>query len=103
MKKRIKNINRDILKRKKFLNKEIKKLILKSIFQNLNLKPIIRAKSLKRICELSRNASISKQKNNMCLLTGRGRGVINLTNTSRHKIKEMSRIGGVQNLKIKSW
>ena len=103
MKNKINNINRDLLKRKEFLKKEIKKITLLSIIQNLNTKPIIRANALKKLCAFTRNSSISRQNNNICLLTGRNKGVLNITNLSRHQLKKLSTTGSVQNIKIKSW
>ena len=103
MKNKIKNINKDIIKRKSFLKNEIKKIILKSIIQNLNLKPFIRALALKKINQLKNNSFISKQNNNICLKTGRFKGVIRLTQISRHSMKKMGLIGSLQNIKIKAW
>lgn len=103
MKNKILNINKDKLKRKEYLKKEIKKIILLSLIQNLNLKPIKRALALKKLSNLKRNASISRQNNNICLKTGRTKGVLRLTNLSRHYMKQLSLSGSLQNIKIKSW
>jgi len=103
MKNKILNINKDFVKRRMFIKKEIKKIVLLSIIQNLNLKPIIRANALKKLCAFKRNDSISRQNNNICLMTGRNKGVLNLTNLSRHQIKKLSTVGSIQNFKIKSW
>lgn len=103
MKNKIRNINKDLIKRKMFLRVEIKKMILKSIFQNSNVKPIIRAKILRKLGLFRKNESISRQNNNICLLTGRNKGVLRLNNLSRHMIKKLSTTGDVQNFKIKSW
>jgi hypothetical protein len=43
LKTKILNINKDLIKRKEYNKIEIKKIILKSIIQNKNTKPIIRA------------------------------------------------------------
>ena len=103
MKNKINNINREITKRKKFLKKEIKKIVLKSIIQNLNLKPKIRALAIKKNLHKNNNFYISRQKNNICLQTGRIKGVLNLTNFSRHHIKKLGTTGCLQNIKISSW
>lgn len=103
MKNKINNINKDLIKRKEFLKKEIKKIVLKSIIQNLNLKPKIRSLAFKKIIKLQLESSISKQNNNLCLQTGRFKGVLRLTNLSRHNIKKLSLIGSLQNIKTKSW
>jgi len=43
LKTKILNINKDLIKRKEYNKIEIKKIILKSIIQNKNIQPIIRA------------------------------------------------------------
>lgn len=103
MKNKIRNINKDIVKRKKFLKKEIKFLILKSIIQNLNTKPVIRAYAYKKIIKIQKKSYLSKQNNNICLKTGRFKGALNITQLSRHYIKKLSLNGSLQNIKIKSW
>lgn len=97
------NINKDIMKRKMYLNKEIKKLILKSIIQNLNIKPNIRSLAWKKNSKIKIISSISKQNNNICLNSGRFKGVLKLTQLSRHEMKKIGLIGSLQNIKIKSW
>lgn len=103
IKNKIININKDKIKRKEFLKKEIKKIVLISIIQNLNLKPVKRALALRRLSQLKRFSSISRQNNNICLKTGRNKGVLKLTNLSRHYMKQLSLTGNLQNIKIKSW
>jgi ribosomal protein S14 len=99
LKNNILNINKDLIKRKKYIKKQIKKIILKSIIQNKNLKPIIRSLAFYKLSQLSLKSSISKQ-NNMCLLTGRMGGISKLTNLSRHSMKRLSINGALQNIKI---
>ena len=103
MKNKILNINKDKIKRKEYLKNEIKKIVLISIIQNLNLKPVKRALALKKISHFKRNTFISRQNNNICLKTGRNKGVLKLTNLSRHYMKQLSLHGNLQNIKIKSW
>lgn len=103
VKNKIININKDKIKRKEYLKKEIKKIVLMSIIQNLNIKPIKRALAWRKISQFKREAFISKQNNNICLKTGRNKGVLRLTNLSRHYMKQLSLVGGLQNIKIKSW
>lgn len=102
MKNKIINIKKDILKRKKFTKNEIKRVILKSIIQNKNIKPIVRMKALRRNCNFSHLSFISKQNNNICLKTGRIKGVYNMFNSSRHFIKKVGVLGNLQNIKIAS-
>ena len=103
MKNKINNINKDIIKRKCYLKNEIKKIILKSIIQNMNVKPNIRAAAFKKNCKFKKISYISKQNNNICLKTGRFKGVLKLTNMSRHIMKKLGTTGSLQNIKIKSW
>jgi ribosomal protein S14 len=94
------NIYKDLVKRKKYIKIEIKKLILKSIIQNKNVKPIIRASASYKLSRLSLFSSISKQNNNICLKTGRIKGVYNITNMSRHYMKQIGAENNLQNFKI---
>lgn len=103
MKNKIINIKKDILKRKKFTKTEIKKILLKSVIQNKNIKPIIRAKALRKSYKFSYLSYISKQNNNICLKTGRIKGVYNMFNLSRHSIKKIGVLGNLQNIKVASW
>lgn len=99
MKNKIKNINKDFLKRNVNIKKELKKLVLRSIIQNLNIKPNIRALAIKKLAKISLNHSISKQNNNLCLLSGRYKGVLKLTQITRHEIKKKAIKGSLQNIK----
>ena len=103
MKNKIINIRKDILKRKKFTKIEIKKIILRSIIQNKNVKPLVRIKAARKNCNFSYLSFISKQNNNICLKTGRIKGVYKMFNTSRHFIKKIGMLGNLQNIKIASW
>ena len=102
LKNNILNINKNLLKKKKYLKNEIKKIILKSIIQNKNLKPITRSLAFYKLSQLPLKASISKQYN-ICLLTGRSKSVYKITNLSRHTMKKLSINGNLQNIKIASW
>lgn len=97
------NIKKEFLKKKKFLKNEIKKIILKSITNNKNIKPIIRANAYYKLSKLKISSSISKQKNNICLKTGRIGGVYKFSNFSRHYIKKLFDQNNLQNIKIKNW
>lgn len=103
IKNNILNIKKEYIKRKKFLKNEIKTIILKSIINNQNIKPIIRANASYKLSKFIQNSTISKQKNNICLKTGRIGGVYKLTNFSRHYIKKLFDRNDLQNLKIKNW
>lgn len=103
MKNKIINIKKDLLKRKKYTKVEIKRILLKSIIQNKNVQPLVRVKAIRKNCKRSYLSYISKQNNNICLKTGRIKGVYNMFNISRHSIKKISVLGGLQNIKIASW
>jgi ribosomal protein S14 len=103
LKNNILKINKDFIKKKNFIKQEIKKMILKSIIQNKNLKPIIRSLALYKLSRINLKASISKQNNNICLLSGRIGGVLKNTNLSRHSMKKLSINGNLQNIKITTW
>jgi ribosomal protein S14 len=102
MKNKIINIKKDIFKRKKFTKNEIKKLILKSIIQNRSVTPLVRIKAIRRNCKSSNLSYISKQNNNICLKTGRIKGVYRMFSMSRHYIKKLGASGNLQNIKIAS-
>lgn len=103
MKNKIRSIDRDILRRKIFLKNELKMIILKSVMRNLSVKPVMRSLAKKKLCKLNYKYSLSRQKNNICLLSGRMKGVTRLTSLSRHFIKKLGSVGNLQNIKIKSW
>jgi len=96
-------IYKNLFLRKQFLKTEIKKIILKSIINNKNNKPISRANALFFLSKIKINNSISKQKNNICLNTGRIKGVLSKINLSRHFLKKLLINNSLQNIKINSW
>lgn len=102
VKNNILNIKKEYIKKKKFLKNEIKRIILKSIINNQNIKPIIRANANYKLSKFIQNSTIAKQKNNICLKTGRIGGVYKITNFSRHFIKKLFDRNDLQNLKIKN-
>lgn len=103
MRKKIRNIKKDFKKRKSFLKVEIKKIVYKSIIQNLNLKPNIRSNVWRKLIKLKNNCFISTQNNNLCLNSGRFKGVLKETNLCRHEMKKLGLTGSLQNIKTKSW
>lgn len=103
MKNKLRSINRDIERRTIFVKNELRMLILKSVIQNLGVKPVVRSLAKKKLCKLNYKYSISRQKNNICLLSGRMKGVTRLTNISRHFMKKLGSVGNLQNIQIKSW
>lgn len=102
MKRGKKNILKDQLTRLYYIKFELKRLILKSIIQNKNTKPIIRGFALYKKTYLYKKGSIAKQ-NSICILRGRSRGVWKFSQLSRHAMIKLGVYGGLQNTKIKSW
>lgn len=103
MKNKIINIKKEFIKKKLYTKKELKYTILKSIVQNQNIQPIIRIKASKLNNKKSNLSFLSKQKNNICLKTGRIKGVYNQFNFSRHYLKYLGSNNNLQNIKIASW
>lgn len=95
-------ISKDKIKRKNFLKTELKKLILKSIFQNFKVAELNRIDALKKLIFFKKKSSISRQ-NNMCLVSGRMGGVLNKWHISRHNVKTLGKFNMLQNVKINSW
>ena len=97
------NIKKNILKKKKFNKNEIKRIILKSLIQNKNIKPIIRSYILYKNSRKKCIYSISKQKNNLCLYSGKLKSVYKKYNMSRHLIKKLSYTNELKNSKLINW
>lgn len=99
---KINSIRKEMVKKKLYTKNEIKQLILKSIVRNFSVKPLIRVKASKLIQAKSKMHFISKQKNNICLKTGRIKGVYNHFNLARHYMKYLGINNNLQNIKIAS-
>ena len=78
------------------LKYELKNLILKSVIQNQNLNNKYRLFNLFLI-----KKKIKKNKK-ICLISGHNRSINNQLNISRHNINYLSKLGLLQNFKIKS-
>ena len=102
MKNNILKIQKEMFLKKTFIKYEIKKIILKSITQNNNVKPIYRANALYKLSKLIKKMGISKN-NNICLKSGRSKGVYKLTNFSRHYMRTLFIQNNLQNIKISKW
>jgi ribosomal protein S14 len=102
MKRGKKNISKDLISRKYYIKNEFKKIILKSIIQNKNTKPIVRSYAYFKLIHFATKSSISKQLN-VCLLRGRTKGVWKFAQLCRHAINKLAVSGSLQNIKIKSW
>lgn len=102
MKRNVKNISKDLINRRYYIKNELKKIILKSIFQNKTAKPILRAYALYKLTNFKKKSSITNQIN-VCLLRGRTRGVWKFSQLSRHAMIKLATNGMLQNTKVKSW
>lgn len=89
-------VSRDEIRRLLFLKKEIKRILLKSIYKNQQIKPIYRGFCVYKIQQ--DNIMTSRQKN-ICIITGKNRGIYSVTNTSRHALNKMLQEGFITNMK----
>lgn len=100
MKKKKLNIIQDMLKKKIFIKKELKSLVLKSIIFNTNSIPELRMLCKLKLQKFDKKKFISKQTNNMCLKTGKIKSVLNMTKLGRHFIKQIAVSNNLQNFRI---
>ena len=92
-------ITKDIISRKYFIKKELKLFILKSLIRNQNTKPILRAYSLFLLTSKTKKKwSIARQQNK-CLLTGKAKSTLKISNISRQSTKKLIELGLMQNIK----
>ena len=94
------NIKKNNIKKIKYLKKEIKITILKSIIQNNNIKPLIRSNAFYKMSRLKYNYLNSKQNNNICLYSGKIKSTFNKFKMSRHFIKKFCSNNMLQNNKL---
>lgn len=99
MKKQIKkNINQRYL----FKNYELKRLILKSITQNLKINKKIRWKTQFKFLTIPFNSSVTRVKNR-CILTGRARSVFRFVQLSRIQLRKWASFGFLSGISKRSW
>lgn len=89
-------ISKDEIRRLMFLKKEIKRILLKSIYRNQGIKPIYRG-----LCayKIQQDNLMSSRQKNICIITGKNRGTYSVSNTSRHILNKMLQEGFVTNMK----
>ena len=97
------SVLKDYIIRKNFTKVEIKKILLKSILQNNSCNKKMRKIAIYRYSKIKVLESISRQNNNICIKTGRYKGVLKNTNLGRHFVKKIGLTGELQNFKIASW
>lgn len=97
-----KQIKKNINQRKFFKTNEKKRLILKSIINNLNFEKKIRWKIQKKLIKFSNNSSLTRIKNR-CILTGRSRSVYRLFKLSRIQLRKLASNGSLPGVSKYSW
>lgn len=97
-----KQIKKNIKQRYIFKDNEKKRLILKSITQNLHFKNTIRWKTQDKFNTISNNSSSTRIKN-ICILTGRSRGVYRFFKLSRIQLKKLISEGFLPGVSKYSW
>lgn len=102
MKKKKKNLNYELLKKKNYKKNELKYIILKSIFHNQNVFFKKRIKVLKDLVSVGKKKTISFQKN-ICFITGKYKSNWGFFKYSRHTLKKLNLSGNIINLKKHSW
>ena len=99
MQKKIKkNINQRLL----FKNLEKKRLIIKIISNNFNLKKIIRWKTEQKWFNFSKNSSLTRIKN-ICILTGRSKSIYRFFKISRLQLRKLSSTGFLPGISKYNW
>lgn len=89
-------ISRDEILRLIFLKKEIKRILLKSIIKNQQVRPLSRG-----FCtyKLQREKNFFSRQKNICIITGKSGGVYSLTHTSRQMMNKLLQEGFLTNVK----
>jgi hypothetical protein len=95
-----KNIYKDYIKRKCFLKKEIKFLILKSIFQNRSSVAYVRMYS-RVFTALSKKKYFLSFQKKKCVFSGQSKGIFKKFEISRHVVKSFNNMGLIQNITTK--
>lgn len=95
-----KNIYIDYIKRKYFLKREVKFLILKSIFQNRSSANNLRLYARLFIVNSKKRYFLSFQKKK-CVFSGQSKGIFKKFEISRHVVKNFNNMGLIQNITTK--
>lgn len=97
-----KQIKKNIKQRNTYKNLEKKRLILKSISQNIFLKQKVRWSVQKKFLELPNLSSMTRIKN-ICTVTGRSRSVYRFLKISRIQLKKYISKGSLPGFHKYSW
>jgi small subunit ribosomal protein S14 len=97
-----KKIKKNIKQRLLFKHLEKKRLIIKIISNNFNLKKIIRWKIEQKWFNFDRNSSLTRIKN-ICILTGRSRSVYRFFKISRLQLRKLASTGSLPGISKYNW
>lgn len=97
-----KKIKKNIKQRYLFQNFEKKRLILKIILKNLNIKKELRWKLQQKWFFFNQNTSITRIKN-LCILTGRSKSIYRLFKISRIQLRKLASEGFLPGVSKYSW
>lgn len=89
-------LSRDEILRIIFIKKEFKRILLKSILKNQQIKPVYRG-----FCsyKLQAEKNFFTRQKNLCILTSKSGGVYKISNTSRQCLNKLLQEGFVTNVK----
>jgi ribosomal protein S14 len=102
MKREIKNIKIDWVKKKLFLKNEIKSIIMRSIFQNRYIPNVKRCYMKVVNARIKKKSSIAFQKKR-CVVTGQSNSVYKNFEINRHVMKRFNNVGLIQGVTLKKW
>ena len=97
-----KKIKKNIKQRYLFKNLEKKRLVLKIILKNLNIKKDLRWKLQQKWFFFNQNSSLTRIKN-LCTLTGRSKSVYRLFKMSRIQLRKLTSEGFLPGVSKYSW
>ena len=97
-----KKIKKNIKQRYLFKDLEKKRLVLKIILKNLNIKKDLRWKVQQKWFFFNQNSSITRIKN-LCVLTGRTRSIYRLFKISRIQLRKLASEGFLPGVSKYSW
>lgn len=95
-------VRRDQKKRILYKNLELKRILYKSIIQDLSFPKQIRFSSSFELSKLSRNSSLVRIRNR-CVLTGRGKAILKKFRLSRISFRELASQGLLPGILKSSW
>ena len=97
-----KKIKKNINQRLSFKNLEKKRLIIKIISNNFNLKKIIRWKNEQKWFNFNKNYSLTRIKN-ICILTGRSKSIYRFFKISRLQLRKLASTGFLPGICKYNW